>query len=306
MNITPDNQIKLHGLSHFLNDLIRLHNNQKLPNKILLSGQKGIGKCTLAYHLINYILSQGEQFSYNLEKNEINLENSSFKLIQNKANINFNLVDIDADKKSIDITQIRNLILNLKNFSFNDKPRFILIDNIEYLSKNSVNALLKIIEEPTNNAYFILINNNKKVLSTLKSRCLNFKIYLSNNESKFVIDKLLNDNISNLINDELIDYYITPGKIINLIKFAEENLIDLKNKRLMDFLTLLIDKSYYKKESSIKYFVNDFFELFLRNKISSRYQNFRSYFVKQIDNIKRFNLDDETLFIEFKDKMLNG
>ena len=46
--------------------------------------------------------------------------------------------------------------------SFNNMPRFILIDNIENLNKNSVNALLKIIEEPNNNVFFILINNNEK------------------------------------------------------------------------------------------------------------------------------------------------
>ena len=306
MNIRPETQLNLHGLDYFLNDLIKLYNDNKLPNKILFSGQKGLGKCTLAYHLINYILSQGEKYSYNNEKYEINLKNSSFKLIQNKSSMNFILVDIDANKKSIDITQIRNLIQNLRKFSLNDKPRFILIDNIEYLSKNSINALLKIIEEPSYNTYFILINNNKKVLSTLKSRCINYKIYLSSAESRQVCKKILDEDILNFINDDLIDYYITPGKILNLIKFSEENSIDLKKLTLKEFLVLLIEKSYYKKESSIKYFVNDFFELHLRKKISFEYQNFRNYFVKQINNIKNYNLDDESLFIEFKNKMLNG
>ena len=62
--------------------------------------------------------------------------------------------------------------------------RFILIDNIENLNKNSVNALLKIIEEPNENVFFILINNNEKnILPTLKSRCLTFKINFTFNES---------------------------------------------------------------------------------------------------------------------------
>jgi DNA polymerase-3 subunit delta' len=78
-------------------------------------------------------------------------------------------------KKSIDINQIRNLILNLNKSSFNTKPRLVLIDNIELLNINSVNALLKIVEEPNENIYFILINN-KKILPTLKSRCLNYNI----------------------------------------------------------------------------------------------------------------------------------
>ena len=69
------------------------------------------------------------------------------------------------------------MITKLNKSTFNDKQRFILIDNIELLNLNSVNALLKVLEEPTKNTYFILINNNKKVLSTLSSRCLDFKIF---------------------------------------------------------------------------------------------------------------------------------
>ena len=67
-------------------------------------------------------------------------------------------------KKNIDINQIRELITNLNKFSFNNKKRFVLIDNIELLNLNSVNALLKILEEPNDNINFILINNNKSCL----------------------------------------------------------------------------------------------------------------------------------------------
>ena len=31
-------------------------------------------------------------------------------------------------------------------------------------------------------SFFILINNNRKIPSTIKSRCLDFKIYLSNDK----------------------------------------------------------------------------------------------------------------------------
>ena len=103
-------------------------------------------------------------------------------------------------KKNIDIGQVRNLILSLNKSSFNIKPRFVLIDNIELLNTNSVNALLKILEEPNDNINFILINNNKKVLPTLKSRCLNFKISLTYEQSINITNKLLNDDISNFLN----------------------------------------------------------------------------------------------------------
>ena len=56
------NQTKLFGLEKYLKELIRLKNDNNLPNKILFSGQKGIGKSTLAYHFINFVLSENEKF----------------------------------------------------------------------------------------------------------------------------------------------------------------------------------------------------------------------------------------------------
>ena len=38
--------------------------------------------------------------------------------------------------------------------SFNNDFKIVLIDNIEHLNINSINALLKVIEEPNSNLYF--------------------------------------------------------------------------------------------------------------------------------------------------------
>ena len=118
MNIKPHNQTHLYGLENKLIELINLHNKRKLPNKILLSGLKGSGKCTLAYHLINFVLSQNDNHSYDLKNFKINKESKTFKLIQNGSNPNFILIDILSQKKTIDITQIRELISKLQKSSF--------------------------------------------------------------------------------------------------------------------------------------------------------------------------------------------
>ena len=162
MKLEPAYQIRLFSHKEKFESLINLYSKNKLPNKILFSGDKGIGKCTLAYHMVNYILSLSEENPYDTKNLQINSENKSFKLVQNKSSPNFILIDVSADKKNIDIDQIRNLILSLNKSSFNDKPRIVLIDNIELLNLNSVNALLKILEEPNDNINFVLIHNNKK------------------------------------------------------------------------------------------------------------------------------------------------
>tara|TARA_Y100001970_G_scaffold131383_1_gene162071 strand:+ start:10413 stop:11333 length:921 start_codon:yes stop_codon:yes gene_type:complete len=306
MNIKPENQTSLYGLNNHLNEFIDLYKREKLPNKILLSGSKGIGKSTLSYHLINYVLSLGENYTYDINKSFINSKNVSFKLIQNKSSPNFTLIDIQPNKKSIDISQIRELIINMNKSSFNSKPRFILIDNIEFLNLNSVNALLKILEEPTYNTYFILINNNKKILSTIKSRCINYKISISNQVALEICNKLLDENTYNLINKDLLDYYFTPGKIYRLINFSKENNINLKTLNLKDLLLLIINESHYKNETSLRFIIYDLIELFLLNKFSLEYSNFFTHFIKRLEKVKKFNLDDESLFLELKTKLLNG
>ena len=309
MNLNSSTQTNLFGHEKIFNDLSILYKKEKLPNKILLSGDKGIGKSTLAYHLINSILSENEEHPYNFKNNIINSENKSYKLIQNRSNPNFNLVNVIEDKKNIDIDQIRELIIHLNKSSFNKKQRFVLIDNIELLNINSINALLKILEEPNKNINFILINNNKRILSTLKSRCLNFKVNLTKNQSIKIVNQILNDDINNIVNNELFDNYVTPGKLLKLIKLSEEYNLDLVNFDLKMTLKSIIREKIYKKDKSIIAIIYSFIELYFRNNISIKNINLIKsyhYFIKKINNTKIYNLDEETLFIEFEDKVLNG
>lgn len=309
MNLEPSSQLNLFSHREEFQKLINLYKNNNLPNKILFSGEKGIGKCTLAYHLINYILSSNEDFIYDLDNLKIIPDNKSFKLVQNKSNPNFILVDIQEEKKNIDISQIRNLILTLNKSSFNTKPRFVLIDNIELLNINAVNALLKILEEPNDNINFILINNNKRILPTLKSRCLNFKIQLTSKQSIEIANKILNNNYNEFLNEDLVNDYSTPGEILNLIDFASKNDIDLIETNLKDFIKKIIMEKLYKKNNSIKNLIYSLMEFYFRKNVSVtniKLINSYSYFLKKIENTKTFNLDEETLFMEFEDSILNG
>ena len=306
MNLSPINQTELYGLKDKFYEFVKLYQRDKLPNKILLSGQKGIGKCTLAYHLINYILSIDEEFSYDLDRLCISQENRSYKLVQNNTNPNFYLLDINSDKKNIDITQIRNLINELNKSSFNSKPRFVLIDNIEFLNINSINALLKILEEPNQNIFFILINNDKKIIPTLLSRCLSFRISIDEKEKKEIYNKLFKDDIGNLVNKDLINYYDSPGTIFQLLKFSHEKKIDLKTINLKNFLSLIINESYYKENIMTKNLVYNMIEFFLLKDVSIMYTDVSNYFLKRVNETKKFNLDEGSLFLEIETKLLNG
>ncbi|MDC3403826.1 AAA family ATPase [Candidatus Pelagibacter sp.] len=310
MNLEPSENTSIYGYKYFFNEIIQLYNNRKMPNKILLSGKKGSGKSTFAYHLVNFFLSKDEELKYDLIENKINSENKSFKLLQNNSHPNFYLIDLLTEKKNIDVAQIRGMISYTNKSTFNNQDRFIMIDNVEYLNKNSINALLKIIEEPNENIYFILINNSEKnMLPTLKSRCITFKIHFSFDETVNICNQILNQNILNELNHDLINYYCTPGEIIKLVQFAEEKQINLKDHDVSSIISLIIENTYYKKNIFIKNLLINFIELFLlkrykasnnKNFLLDFYQNF----IQKINNTEKFNLDEESLFLEFKSKIL--
>ena len=161
MTINSSNNINLFGFNGLFIELKKLHDKKVLPNKIIFSGIKGIGKATFAYHLTNYIFSHNEENKYDYINNIILENNYSYKLVKKNTHPNFFLITNDEGKINIQISKIREMINFTNKSSFNDDYKIIIIDNVEHLNINSVNALLKIIEEPNNKIYFFLIHDNK-------------------------------------------------------------------------------------------------------------------------------------------------
>ena len=132
MNILPSNNPYLIGYNKIFSNLIKLFDNGILPNKIIFSGNNGIGKSTLAYHLINYIFSKKEDNKYDSTKNLILSNNRSYNLILNNSHPNFFLITNEGDKKNIQISKIREMINFTNKSSFNDDYKIILINNVEF------------------------------------------------------------------------------------------------------------------------------------------------------------------------------
>ena len=83
----------------------------------------------------------------------------------------------------------------------------------------------------------------------------------------------------------------------------------MKNINLKEFLKMIINNNDYKKNDKIKFIIFDFIELYfnrLNFSIASKLNEKYHYFLHRISNTKRFNLDYESLFMEFEDQILNG
>lgn len=81
---------------------------------------------------------------------------------------------------------VRELIMKVSESSYNDRKVYI-IDKIEIAKKEVLNAILKVIEEPPKNVYFILLTRRMDILETIKSRSI--KLDLTRNIPKDLIDE---------------------------------------------------------------------------------------------------------------------
>ena len=304
------NQLNLFGYEKLFKNLVQQNDNNNLPNKIIISGLRGIGKTTFSYHLINYLFSQNEEFKYDLENYRINQHNRSLKLVRKLVHPNFYQIDLEYGKKMIEIEKIRKSFNFSNRSSFNDQKRIILINNINHLSKSSANALLKIIEEPNYNLFFILIHDSTtKILDTIRSRCITFKQSFSKLECEKIFENITNENYSETFNVELNDFFFTHGELIFLYKLSQDEGFNLKDANINFFLKLFLKFKYNKFNPQQLNFLVKFMQIYFFQKIKYQYKpdiyDKFSYFLKKLNDTKNFNLDFDNLFLEFERKMLN-
>ena len=107
----------------------------------------------------------------------------------------------------------------------------------------------------------------------------------------------------------MLNYFSTPGYFYKFISFFKSNNYNLIDYDIRNLLKLIIQENLYKKDAVIKNMAFECFEFFFRKKLTTaqfKKFNFYSYFLKRINETKKFNLDDESLFMEFEYKILNG
>ena len=276
----------------------------------MFTGEKGIGKLNVAYHLINFILSKDEDNEYCITTNKINPNNKTYNLLINNIHPNLFLISLKDKKKNIDIEQIKNMKNFLNITSFNNKPKIVLIDGSEYLNLSSSNSLLKSLEENLNNVFFILVHDIKKnLLTTIKSRCIQFKFFLNNEDCEKKINEILDNQFNNLSSD-FKNKYISPLFFKNLLEYCNKNNLQINDINLDNLLSDIFKKKDYKKNEFVS---KNFFllvQLFLYKKIKNEQNNNKyfylvKYFTQRFDDVIKFNLDFESYVLEFKNLIYN-
>jgi DNA polymerase-3 subunit delta' len=164
---------------------------KKVPNSLLIYGEKDLGKLQFGLELAKYLLceakdlkpcGQCEACHWVTQGNHPDL---FVVLPQNlKTLLPFDIEDQESEEgeekkasKFIRIDQIRQVISQNELGSYRGGKRVILIYPIESMQQEAANCLLKTLEEPHVNLHFILMTHQiDRILPTIRSRCSLFPI----------------------------------------------------------------------------------------------------------------------------------
>ena len=193
--------------------------------------------------------------------------------------------------------------------TFSRDLKIILIDNFEKFNLNSTNALLKSIEEPSHNTFFFIIHDNSyKILETIKSRCMEFKINFSESQKKHIFNQIIlpykEDCKFINVKDNL--YFDTPGNLLKKCIFLSKSKVDIKDDTL-SYIYFFLEQYVSEKNplllSFASFFIEKFYcELCLNNitNLNIHFQNY-SKILRQISDMENFNLFEKNTLLSIKD-----
>ena len=182
--------------------------------------------------------------------------NDCRKVLENKYGdiLKFNGKDISIKKGDIELIQN-----TFKKSSLEGKVKIYIIENIEYSTKEAMNTLLKMLEEPEEGIYALFTAQNiNRVLPTILSRCQIIDIKPDSKE--IIVKQLKNENIpddaANILSFLTVDinearelyderFEFMQVQVINFI----EDLYFKRNNLIINTQTNLLKK--YKERNDI-------------------------------------------------------
>ena len=196
-NFHPRTSDELLAHEDIITSLIPNTKSRRNPHAFIFSGVKGIGKATSAYHFAKKIFA------------------SEANLVTAGAHPDMLVLEPEEGKATPTITveQIREINQFLNLSPAYGGYRLVIVDSLDNLNLNGANAMLKLLEEPPNNALIILINHQMRpILPTIRSRCQVVKLKpLALEETQKIIQGMFPDADSNWIETAAILADGAPG-----------------------------------------------------------------------------------------------
>ena len=207
-------------------------NQDKVSASYLFYGDKRVDLLSYALMFSKMIMTKNIQNDAEKEKIERLIDISQHPDIE----------IINKNNENIKIDEVREIIYSSIESSFNSPKKIFILCGIENLRKESSNALLKILEEPPKNVYFILLSRTLNIIPTIKSRTIKFHLSGMNNEELGVSKEI---------------YYFFDGNENDILEFKRQNLslddIQFQINTVEDILQIVTEmKNYVSGEFAVK------------------------------------------------------
>ena len=233
------------------------NSEQRLAHSYLFVGPKGVGKTTLAEDFARFLFCENENAPCGTC--------SQCMRVTSKIHTDLYWIgsgleeELFSKNRSIGIDRIREIrsVINIKPFE--GLHRIVIISRAEDMTLQASNALLKVLEEPPKNVFFLLLTSNiSLILPTIISRCQLLKIRGVSDEA---IRDLIVDRF-NFDNDFALDIArLSAGKVGMAISMAQNP--EYLERRLEIFASIeailnsSLDKRFEYAQKLAREFSND-------------------------------------------------
>ena len=132
---------------------------------------------------------------------------------------------------------------------------------------------------------------------------------MSHRQKEFILKNILENDFYENLNEDFKNFYFSPGDFVKLYYLFVNNNIEYQFtiEQLLDYI---IKNKIYKKDHFVKNNMNLFFELYFSKKFFmyknniSAFNNYK-FFIKEVNEIYKYNLDLESVLIRFEKTSIN-
>lgn len=263
---TPVSLHNFLGNARAVEILKRAIEQDRLPHAMIFSGPAGVGKCTLALLVAQYLncLSPFENGACDscsackriravIEGRYLECENSKEKgfcgscsacKINTMRHPDVRL--IEPEKNTISISQVRNMIGEIAFQPAEARYRVVIFDPAEQMRPEAHNSLLKTLEEPPSRTVIILVTTNPyMLLETIRSRSrmLSFG-EIPQNE----IEKYLATHEGKNTEEARLAAVLSGGSMAAALDFNTEEYLEIR-KQALQFIALILRKGKFSEAS---------------------------------------------------------
>jgi len=186
----PINFNSLVGQEYITTTLVNALTTGRVNHAYLFTGPRGTGKTSAARIMAKAINCVNLKDATPCEECEICRDISEGRLID--------VIEIDAASNG-KVEEIRDLREKINFAPTRAKNKVYIIDEVHMISRDGFNALLKTLEEPPANVYFILATTEvHKIPETILSRCQRF-------DFKRIDDEVIVDRLKFIAREEKVD-----------------------------------------------------------------------------------------------------